>query len=143
MDWKYLFSSTSGRISRKPYWLGLLVMFFLILVWGIGIVPIASWFAFIFIPLFIWAGYAVTIKRAHDRNRPDWYIIGYYVLSIVSGIGYRIFEVQADVPVSVPARVFAGLQVISLIWSIVLLIDLGFLRGTPGPNRHGPDPLSS
>jgi uncharacterized membrane protein YhaH (DUF805 family) len=29
--------------------------------------------------------------------------------------------------------------VIGWIWA---LIDNGFLRGTPGPNRHGPDPLA-
>jgi uncharacterized membrane protein YhaH (DUF805 family) len=23
-----------------------------------------------------------------------------------------------------------------------VLIELGFLRGTPGPNRYGPDPLA-
>lgn len=31
---------------------------------------------------------------------------------------------------------------VPLIGSIVLLIELGFRRGTPGPNRFGPDPLA-
>jgi uncharacterized membrane protein YhaH (DUF805 family) len=26
--------------------------------------------------------------------------------------------------------------------SLALLIELGFRRGTPGPNRYGPDPLA-
>jgi uncharacterized membrane protein YhaH (DUF805 family) len=33
----------------------------------------------------------------------------------------------------------AGL--VSLIISIWALVELGFLRGTPGPNQYGPDPL--
>ena len=30
--------------------------------------------------------------------------------------------------------------IIGLIWYVV---ELGFLRGTPGPNRYGPDPLGA
>ncbi len=31
---------------------------------------------------------------------------------------------------------------IPLIGSLVLLIDFGFLRGTVGPNKYGPDPIA-
>jgi uncharacterized membrane protein YhaH (DUF805 family) len=33
------------------------------------------------------------------------------------------------------------LQLASLAVSIWALVELGFLRGTSGPNQHGPDPL--
>jgi uncharacterized membrane protein YhaH (DUF805 family) len=34
------------------------------------------------------------------------------------------------------------LNLISFAISIWALVELGFLRGTVGPNRYGPDPLS-
>ncbi len=37
-------------------------------------------------------------------------------------------------------RVFDILFSAVFIWGI---IEIGFLRGTPGPNRHGPDPLAA
>ena len=27
--------------------------------------------------------------------------------------------------------------------SIYMIVELGFLRGTPGPNQYGPDPLAA
>jgi uncharacterized membrane protein YhaH (DUF805 family) len=37
---------------------------------------------------------------------------------------------------------FQLISLIPLIGSIWLLVEVGFLRGTPGPNRFGPDPLA-
>ncbi len=34
------------------------------------------------------------------------------------------------------------IALIPLIGAIWFLIEFGFLRGTPGPNRFGPDPLA-
>jgi len=31
----------------------------------------------------------------------------------------------------------------SLAVSIWAIVELGFLRGTPGPNQYGPDPLAA
>jgi uncharacterized membrane protein YhaH (DUF805 family) len=37
---------------------------------------------------------------------------------------------------------FQLIALIPIVGGIWLLIELGFLRGTPGPNRFGPDPLA-
>ena len=36
---------------------------------------------------------------------------------------------------------FIFIMLVPLIGPIWLLVELGFLRGTTGPNRYGPDPL--
>lgn len=32
-------------------------------------------------------------------------------------------------------------SLVILVWGIYLLVVLGFLKGTTGPNQYGPDPL--
>jgi uncharacterized membrane protein YhaH (DUF805 family) len=46
--------------------------------------------------------------------------------------------------IPVPTAIFLGFAcaLIAGIISLWMLIELGFLRGTIGPNRYGPDPLS-
>lgn len=58
-------------------------------------------------PIAIWADLALSVKRAHDRDRSGW---------------------------------FALVALIPIIDGLWLLIELGFLDGTPGPNRYGPSP---
>jgi uncharacterized membrane protein YhaH (DUF805 family) len=38
--------------------------------------------------------------------------------------------------------VASGAGLVSFAISIWALVELGFLRGTPGPNQYGPDPLT-
>jgi uncharacterized membrane protein YhaH (DUF805 family) len=55
----------------------------------------------------------------------------YIVPWIVGGIANK----QGD---DTPALIAALIALVCLIWG---LVELGFLRGTRGPNRFGPDPL--
>lgn len=90
----------------------------------------------------------VSIKRCHDRNRSGWFLLWSYV---PSGI-YSIFSWLFIVPAS---RSYgyspSGMDNIALVLNCVLslvtsglglwvLIELGFLKGTSGPNQYGPDP---
>ncbi|MET1753945.1 DUF805 domain-containing protein [Novosphingobium sp. RD2P27] len=56
---------------------------------------------------------AVTIRRLHDRNMSGWWYLGFIVAGFI--------------------------PLLNLIGSIALLVIM-LLPGTPGPNRHGPDP---
>ena len=40
-----------------------------------------------------------------------------------------------------PTLLFNILGLIAGVLGIYLLVVMGFLRGTPGPNAYGPDPL--
>ncbi|KQN37785.1 hypothetical protein ASG37_12330 [Sphingomonas sp. Leaf407] len=56
---------------------------------------------------------AVQVRRLHDRDMSGWWLLLFYVLSLVPLVGFFVWVAQ-----------------------IVLMI----LPGTPGPNRFGPDP---
>jgi uncharacterized membrane protein YhaH (DUF805 family) len=140
---KLLFSF-EGRISRQPYWLVSVAMILLtmavlglvfgtVLVDGVGAVAAgAPWLLIIYVPL-IWVGLAVATKRLHDRNRSAWWLVPFYALPVVlDAVGDALGESLGIV-----------LSLASLAISIWALVELGFLRGTPGPNRYGPDPLGT
>jgi uncharacterized membrane protein YhaH (DUF805 family) len=166
MSLLHLLFGFSGRINRAKFWLAVVLW---IVFWAIA-VPICVLAAFmilglhlpdsslpsdelvtryirmafdylflliIIIALFIvsWiSAFAVGIKRLHDRNKSGWWILLFYVApSVLSGI--------ADMSEQPMAAVVLGLA--SLVISIWGLVELGFLRGTVGPNQYGPDPLQT
>ncbi|WP_196503655.1 DUF805 domain-containing protein [Aestuariivirga litoralis] len=129
MDWKYLLTSFSGRVNRKPYWLaaiavgivGSVLVWILMALFGtmtvstdpavppmMGFSPIGWVLAAIVYIALIWASLALAIKRLHDRNRSGWF----YLLMLVPLVN---------------------------IW---VAIEILFLKGTAGPNRFGEDPLA-
>jgi uncharacterized membrane protein YhaH (DUF805 family) len=133
IDWKYLLLSFDGRINRAKYWIvaGLSVVASLVAA-GLLFVPLLGWILFAVIILgLIYAGVAVGVKRLHDRNKSGWWLLLFYfvpgALQGLAGDSYSGFSLLLSV---------AGFAV-----SIWALIELGFLRGTVGPNDYGPDPL--
>jgi uncharacterized membrane protein YhaH (DUF805 family) len=69
--------------------------------------------------------FATGVKRLHDRNKSGMWLILFYVAPSVLDIAGRFVENSPML------GALAG-NVISL-WA---LIELGFLRGTPGPNEY-------
>lgn len=133
-----LLFSFQGRINRKPYWLAGLaatVLMALILIFassvmvagggGVGIGGLALLVLVLSVP-FIWVGLALGAKRLHDRNRSAWWLLIFYLLPGILDAAGQMWVVFR----------LAG-AVVSL-WG---LIELGFLRGTSGPNAYGPDPM--
>jgi uncharacterized membrane protein YhaH (DUF805 family) len=136
MDWKNLFMSFEGRISRQPFWLGLLALvivtwileFILFAIFGVSMMPAMDPNATpeaaaamaaesmskmalplgILILLTLWPALAMYTKRWHDRDKSGWWSL---------------------------------IILIPIIGSIWFLVELGFLRGSDGPNRFGDDPL--
>lgn len=136
MDWGYLYTSLEGRISRKPYWLATLLMigvsgpllFFLLVTAGASVMILVQL-------LLVYPSFALALKRGHDRDRHPLLIVGFFILAVLLDIMQLLgFGAWRGVPL-----------IIFILWlaSILLLIvDLGFFRGTRGPNRFGPDPLA-
>jgi uncharacterized membrane protein YhaH (DUF805 family) len=117
MDWQYLLLSFEGRITRKQFWLTILVFIVIGVVAGLidavlhtpavgssGIVGLLVSLAMIYPALALYA------KRWHDRGKSGWWTL---------------------------------IGLIPIVGAIWLLIELGFLRGTPGANKYGPDPLGA
>jgi uncharacterized membrane protein YhaH (DUF805 family) len=159
-----LFFGFSGRINRGKYWLALVVW---IGIWivaaiafvlgGLGILGsnlddgslpdpqdtaailhlIRDYgiLALIVLALVIisWiSALAIGIKRLHDRDRSGWWILLFYFAPAVLSGAQTLSDGQL-------ASLILGLG--AFVISIWCLVELGFLRGTSGPNRFGPDPL--
>src|SRR5205807_2305012 len=74
-------------------------------------------------------------KRANDRGLPAWWPASFFIIDGVLGIADLLgFDPMAPIAV-----VFQYLWIVCL---AILIADLGFRRGTAGPNRNGPDPLA-
>jgi uncharacterized membrane protein YhaH (DUF805 family) len=158
MNFGQVLFSFRGRINRAKYWgaslfwvaialvvfgvmAGMLLkdiialgsdpsgeeIFKVILSYGLGSILV---FLLVIVPMMV-SSIAIGIKRLHDRDQSGWWILLFYFApSVASAIahssgsgGYLIFSL-----------VSLGIW----IWALVVL---GFLRGTHGPNRYGPDPL--
>ena len=131
-----------GRIGRLYFFLGFLafvaIMSFLLSIADeatVGTGDIGRYVAFVFIVgSGIWMHSAVIIKRLHDRDKgAGWYFVygaapfGIFLLAIYF---WTVRSLQT-------ATLLFVLSFVGLIWAIV---ELGFRRGTPGPNRFGPEP---
>jgi uncharacterized membrane protein YhaH (DUF805 family) len=136
LTWWKLWFRWRGRIGREWYWLGNIM---LALVGG-GATGAAFALSQQRIEYMAGAGVlalitahsalAIAIKRLHDRNRSGWWIILYYLVPIgLAGLGPQLAQFLPDYP-------WIGSAVAGVI-GLWTLIDLGFRRGTNGPNRHG------
>jgi uncharacterized membrane protein YhaH (DUF805 family) len=144
MPMTQLLFSFQGRLNRKPYWMTAIVTMLIIIVLllfalilirehrfefaGLTLVLLVI----LYIPL-IWIGLAIGAKRLHDRDKSAWWLLVFYAApGILSTAGNRMEEVG-----------FIILHIISFGISVWAFVELGCLRGTPGPNRYGPDPLDT
>lgn len=143
-----LLFSFEGRINRAKYWLALLIYIVVAIVAIFGVYAIAGAnaltapdeefglglllvLALLVVPSLI-SGLAVSIKRLHDRDKSGWWILVFYVLPMLLEEAAGLLDSDA----ATGAILFS-----SFVISIWALVELGFLRGTQGPNRYGPDPL--
>jgi uncharacterized membrane protein YhaH (DUF805 family) len=75
---------------------------------------------------------AIGVTRLHDRNKSAWWILLFYFCP-------PIVEALASLNDLDSAMVF--LNILSLAITLWAFVELGFVRGTFGPNRYGSDPL--
>ncbi len=141
----------SGRLNRKPYWLRHLVIYVVmflafmvpaLLLGGPSRVSAGSGLSVMDAILIIIFGIvllvamfmsiAIQVRRLHDRNKSGWWLLFFLLLPYVAQFGL------AATGNPTLAMVGAAVGVVISIW---YLVELGFLRGTEGPNRFGPDPL--
>ena len=138
LTWWKLWFRWRGRIGREWFWLGALMV---IIIGGA-----ASGAAFAFaqqrIPYLAGAGllaliavYAllsVIVKRLHDRGKSILWLIPYCAVPIaIAAAGPQLKQF-------IPDHAWIAQAVAALI-GLWVLIELGFLRGTRGPNRFGED----
>ncbi len=103
----------------------------------VGIALAILWFAGLAAVLI--GGLAVTIRRLHDRDKAWWWIAPFVVVpnALYAGAQY-LMETTEGQGNALPFLLEFGYAALT-IWA---LIELGLLRGTPGDNPYGPDPLA-
>jgi uncharacterized membrane protein YhaH (DUF805 family) len=128
LDFKYLFTSFEGRINRAKYWAGTIIL---------AIVSIVAGFI---IGAIFYPGYAVAAKRFQDRDKPGvtalYGLIPVLIASLLQAFGLTGTPNQPNALGWICTLVTMGVG----LW---FLIELGILKGTPGPNRFGGDPLAA
>ena len=139
-----LFLSTAGRITRSSWWIGIgalvvvnLVLFFVL--WTIlGPSLIANFFGRLVglcVTAFnIYAVYCLSAKRFQDRDRSALnakVVAGIWAVKAVLDL-FRITGDLGDPGTLDQLFVLAGTGI-----GLWYFIELGWLEGTPGPNRYG------
>lgn len=169
MDIKHALFSFTGRLRRRDWWLWSIALFLaqtlttrvadtLLLgpdpdlqagnyfTWFFGVAPGAGpqWTALAFAIVFLWPALALILKRAYDRDRRGWELVAIHLAATTGDL------VPSDAYEAAGRAIGAGdwlAGATMMAWGLVLLIAslyqlvvLGFLDGTPGPNRFGPSP---
>ena len=139
MNWLFLFNNFHGRIGRQAFWFALI----LTIVAQLAVQAITDQLqgdrlSAIVDLAFTYPQFAVTIKRAHDRDMPNWVLIAFFaanafldLLVVLDLAGTNENPNLLSLAVAVPLTVIG----------LALLVELGFRKGTEGPNQYGPDPL--
>lgn len=178
MDFKSLYLTTDGRISRKTWWIGAIVLGVVNIVVSLLILPLiglggpnmaalmaantdpaaisaammgsiqtSAWAGIVVFLIFAYPGYCLSVKRRHDKNNNGMDLIAYFVLTALLllvqalGLGYSMGDLNG-VPVPMPSVIYSVLGFVAMVAGIYMLVVLGILKGTAGPNDYGPDPLA-
>jgi uncharacterized membrane protein YhaH (DUF805 family) len=153
MDFTYLFTSLQGRIRRRKWWVGevtLFVIFCIVALIGNQTIFRETISTLIWIILYLPA-YPLAAKRFQDRDKPGKTALYGYIPTIIAVVLLAFGPVEEnprtqELPVGGFIVSFnwntntLGLICFFILISVELwfLIELGMLKGTPGPNRFGP-----
>jgi uncharacterized membrane protein YhaH (DUF805 family) len=152
VKWVCFFFSLRGRIGRKTFWIASIIVVVIELVMATVATAItqkfvnetAGYTADIVMFLFLFPQFVIAVKRAHDRNISTWIISAWLVLlattDVLDFFGWLPTRINLNVFSPENLLLFAYIMIAGIV-SLALLIELGFRRGTSGPNRYGPDPL--
>jgi uncharacterized membrane protein YhaH (DUF805 family) len=121
MDFMHIFLSFNGRLRRLHFWIGLIIL------WVIEVIIFA-----------ILIGPAVAAAAANGGGLSPLGLIGYL---LVLALLWPALAIQVkrwhdrD-----KGWVWIFISFIPIVGALWVLIECGFLDGTPGPNKFGPSP---
>jgi len=115
MTFRQALFSFKGRMSRSDYWLkGATVLIPLSLFNNYLVYGVetrtALTVAMVIGILSLWPGLALLIKRLHDRDHSGWYAATLLI------------------------------PLVNIVFALIIIVEVWFLKGTSGPNRFGEDP---
>lgn len=165
MDIMSTFTGFTGRINRAKWWIGTIILavfviilyFILAAIFGASVptdpaqlssfMRTAAILQLVLLAIIAYPTTAMWIKRLNDRDRPSYFAYIFWaptILSVLGGI-LGITMTTTDMGgLAVPTQSGLGwvLSLASLAVGIWALVEMGILKGTDGPNQHGPDPLA-
>jgi len=140
MNWLYILDGFHGRISRQTFWIAM---------GAVILVNVAVCYAAQQIQgdqlnaiadlAFTYPEFAIAVKRANDRNLPLWLIGIFFAASVLLDLFSVTGWAGTD---AAPSTLAIAVSVPFTVLGLALLVELGFRKGTPGPNPHGTDPLA-
>ena len=140
MDWAHLFTGFDGRIGRQTFWIAFGVLLVAELIGHAIAEEIQGDRLSAIVDLaFTYPEFAVAVKRAHDRNTPLWLLIVFFGASAMLDLLIVLEMTGTD---DQPSMLSLLIALPFTVLGVALLVELGFRRGTIGPNQHGPDPLA-
>ena len=141
MNWVHLFTSFEGRIARQPFWIAWAVFIAIEIAISFSGGDDARWGSALDLVL-VYPQFAVCAKRGHDRNTPMWVVGLFFAIGAVFDVLLLGGWITSG-DVANPTSLMLAVLIPYAIFALALIIDLGFRRGTVGPNRYGPDPLET
>lgn len=144
-----LLTTTEGRISRQQWWIGTVVVIVASIVLGIvlTIIGLGAWGQLIASLALLYPSYCIGVKRRQDRDNNGLdvkILLGLSAMTSILqafGIGVTMTDIGNGVMMPSPDLWLTLVYVALGILAIYLIVQLGFLKGTPGANSYGPDPL--
>ena len=139
MRWVQALTGFRGRLRRRDFWIGLVLLLLVELVLSFVFVGImrptgatqielaALWLA---LAILVWGSAALIVKRLHDRGKSS---LWYPLFGLVPALCYRLGEVYSSNISNVLSPAQQGFWLLGLILWIWAIVELGFMKGTPGP----------
>ena len=91
------YADFEGRCGREDWWM--------FLVWSWIVIIIASIVSFgilgmVAVVAFLIPNLAIGVRRFHDLNRPGWWMIFFYILSMIPIVNLSVFYLSKLAPLS-------------------------------------------
>ena len=123
VDLGTLFLVPRGRIDRRPFIVGVVVL--------IAVLAVFPWLAvgewwhvpvgWVFYPAWVYGAVCVLAKRLHDRGRSGW-----WAAAILTGFNFTW---------PYPDSLIGAVGLVVVVWAAV---ELGWMKGEEGADLHGP-----
>ncbi|QRN97586.1 DUF805 domain-containing protein [Archangium violaceum] len=153
MDWKTLFLTPQGRIGRRDFWIG-----FLIVMVASAVLQIIPFIGQLLGLLLFWPQICIHSKRLHDMGKSAWLLLAPFIVSVICvGVSIatgsmammgaaRVNESGGDASSAGNAMAAwgaaMGFMALGFLVGFAFLLWVGLSKGQPGLNRFGPPPVS-